>query len=204
MNFLNKKKLIAWIALIPLLPWIGGDVPAIARHHDDSNPAGIASTYLPDVNLSGDDLAAILGVYVWKFELNLPDGNYRVGVSVLKQGKHGNPDPIGGMITPITVGQTPNQVLVALVPVDGTISDAAKVRVVIAGLGQLSATTIDNPVQGMAIGLPQKPEKPNDLTYVLLGGYRGHTILSPVTGNADRMILVNFQSQIIPPPDDNN
>jgi hypothetical protein len=196
MNFSNKKRALAWIALIPLLPWICGDTPAIAHHPDNPNPAGISSTFMPDVNLSGDELAAILGVYVWKFELTLPDGNYRVGISVLKQGKHGTPDPIGGLIVPST-GTNANDIYIALVPIDGTISDASRVRVVIDGLGQFSASTIDNPVQGMAIGLPQKPEKPDDLTYVLLGGYRGHTILSPVAGNADRMILVNFQSQMI-------
>jgi hypothetical protein len=196
----KNKRFVAWIALLPLIPWICGDTPAVAKHPDNPNPAGITSTFMPDVNLTGDQLAAILGVYVWKFELTLPDGNYRVGISVLKQGKHGNPQPIGGLITPVTTS-SPNDIFVALVPVDGTISDASRVRVVIDGLGQFSATTIDNPVDGMAIGLPQKPEKPDDLTYVLLGGYKGHTVLSPVTGNADRMILVNFQSQLIQPDD---
>jgi hypothetical protein len=197
---MKTKRFAAFVSLLPLLPWICGDTPAIAHHPDNPNPAGITSTFMPDVNLTGDQLAAILGVYVWKFELTLPDGNYRVGISVLKQGKHGNPQPIGGLITPVTTS-SPNDIFVALVPVDGTISDASRVRVVIDGLGQFSATTIDNPVDGMAIGLPQKPEKPDDLTYVLLGGYKGHTVLSPVTGNADRMILVNFQSQLIQPDD---
>jgi hypothetical protein len=68
---------------------------------------------------------------------------------------------------------------------------------VIDGLGAYAASTVDNPVGGMAIGLPEKPEKPDALTYVLLGGFRGHNVSSPITGNADRLILLNFQSQLI-------
>jgi len=185
------------VALIPLLPWIGGDTPAVARHRDDPNPAGIVTTFLPGAPVTGDELAALLGVYVWKFELTLPDGTYRVGVSVLKQGHSGSPDQIGsGLIVPVN-HDTPTHLTVAIVPINGTISDCSKVRVVIDGLGAYAASTIDNPVGGMAIGLPEKPEKPNPLTYVLLGGFRGHNVTSPVTGNADRLILLNFQSQII-------
>jgi hypothetical protein len=204
MNFSNKMKMIAWVGLLCVIPCIG-DTPAVADRPVNLNPAGIASTFLPDVNLSADDLAAILGVYVWKFELTLPDGHYQVGVQVLKAGKHGSPTQIGSeLIVPVAGAVASNHVLIALVPVDGTIAEASKVRVVIAGLGGFAAMTIDNPVEGMSIGLPQQPEKPNDLTYVLLGGFRWHNnVTSPLTGNADRLILVNFQTQMIQPDNAN-
>jgi hypothetical protein len=203
MSFLRRRNLVVWAALVPLVGWIFGDTPA-AAHHFNPNPAGVVSTFLPGAPVSADELAAILGVYVWKFELALPDGNYRVGVSVMKQGRHGSASPIGaGLVVPVN-HDTPTNLTVAIVPVGGTISDASQVRVVIEGLGAYSATTIDKPVEGMAIGLPEKPEKPDPLTYVLMGGFRGHTVSSPVRGNADRLILLNFQSQMIVQDTDQN
>jgi len=157
----------------------------------DEKPSTPITAIRPGKALTADELALLFDAQVWKLHIDLPPKAVHGWVSLdLKEGgkdRQGWGISCGGQIRPDTNGE----VLVAIIPVGGTLHAADKVRVVINGFGNVGSTTEDNPFKSLGIGRPGVPEDLKDGSFNLIGGYKGRTISSPVS-SADKAISLRI------------
>lgn len=146
--------------------------------------------------LKADELARLLGVYVWKFNVLLPDDTERVnlrlvvrekGKSEIKSFGPGN----SALIRP----ENGREVLIAIIPQNGDIYNAEKVRVTINAFGSIASGIADNPLKNMGIGGPSFPQKTSERTFALIGGYTGNTIATPISETADVLISLRIEPE---------
>ncbi|MGA2231263.1 MAG: hypothetical protein ABSH22_10225 [Tepidisphaeraceae bacterium] len=158
-----------------------------------------ASAQVPDVqikdrgDLTGDEVATMLGVHIWKFDVVLPTNATGVTVSLQQRDKNGGSQGLTSMTGPIDRG-TPTTLLVGVIPIGGDLTDAQKVRVVLIGFGINSSQTVDNPLNDMAISHPSSPVRYPDGGFALVGGFQNGQVASPISTEADSVIAL----QIIP------
>lgn len=141
--------------------------------------------------LTADELALLLDAQVWKLHVDLPPGAkyFQMGLEIQERDKKRQAwgGGLGGLIIPGSDGE----ILVAIIPVGGTINDADKVRVVNSAFGSVAKTTVDNPFKKLGIGRPGRPEDLKDGSFNLIGAYSGNVIGSPVS-SADKAISVRI------------
>jgi hypothetical protein len=144
-------------------------------------------------DLSGIEVATMLGVHIWKFDVVLPANASGVTVSLQQRDKNGGSQGLTSMTGPVDHG-TPTTLLVGVIPIGGDMSDAQKVRVVLIGFGINSSQTVDNPLNDMAIGRPDSPVRYPDGAFALVGGFQNGQVTAPISTEADGVIAL----QIIP------
>jgi hypothetical protein len=161
--------------------------PAVA---DEKSSTPITSLR-PGKALTADELALLFDAQVWKLHVDRPPGakTFSMGFEIQERGKKRQAwgGGLGGLILPGSGGE----VLVAIIPVGGTLNDADKVRVVKSAFGTTSKTTVDNPFKSLGIGRPGIPEDLKDGSFNLIGGYSGRVIGSPVS-SADTAISLRI------------
>jgi hypothetical protein len=159
-----------------------------------ANRADNGAIAIQDAHISADELAELLGVYVWKFEASVPTGAKQVVVSLQSTSKGQAPSQLGsGASGPIN-DEFGHQILIAIVPIGENISEAPKVRITISAFGTLASTTVDNPLKSLGIGKPQRPENAGDGVFNLIGGYAGSTISTPVS-LADVVVSLKIEAK---------
>ena len=137
--------------------------------------------------LTASELARLLDAHVWKFEVDLPAGAKHVTVGLeIKEKGHESRGFVTGVSGPIRQ-DIKREVLIAIIPIGGTLNEAEKVRVIVNGFGIYAAGTDDNPLRKLGIGRPQSPEDNQDGSFNLIGGYKGSPISTPVS-LADKVI----------------
>lgn len=152
---------------------------------DDKAPP--VPTIRPGSPLTAVELGQLLDAQIWKFQVEVPAGATRFESRLAIRARGGEARPFaGGMGGPIT-RDTGRDVLIAIIPIAGSLSGADKVRVVVSGLGMTVAQVEDNPLKGQGIGRHELPVDQKDGSFVLIGGYKGHTISAPLT-NADTVL----------------
>jgi len=158
-----------------------------------------ASAQVPDVqlkdrnDLTGDEVATMLGVHIWKFDVVLPANATGVTVSLQQRDKNGGSQGLTSMTGPIDRG-TPTTLLVGVIPIGGDLTDAQKVRVVLIGFGINSSQTVDNPLNDMAVSHPSSAVRYPDGGFALVGGFQNGQVTTPISTEADSVIAL----QIIP------
>jgi hypothetical protein len=158
-------------------------------------PKQVQVTVRPGGDLTANELAALLGAHVWKLDVSLPASAKQVSLSLYQQAKGKERVGFGGGISTPLMADTKRQVLIAIVPIGGSLSEAAKVRVTMVGFGMVASRTDDNPLHKLGIGGPVgSPEAAGDGTFNLIGGYAGGTISSSVS-MADRVISLKIESR---------
>jgi hypothetical protein len=181
--------LIACLLIVSLLAPL--TLSSRAAHEPTEGRAAIR----PGGDLTADELAALLGAYVWKFDVSLPADVKQVSVGLYQQARGKERVGFGAGISTPLMADTKRRVLIAIVPVGGSISEAEKARVTIVGFGMVASMTDDNPLRKLGIGGPVgSPEVVGDGTFNLIGGYEGGTISAPVS-KADRIISLKIESQ---------
>ena len=148
----------------------------------------------PGGDLSADELASVLGVHVWKLDVSLPADAKAVHVALHQQAKGKPREGFGSGIETPLAADAKRQLLIAIVPIGGTLNEAEKVRVTLIGFGMVSGRTQDNPLRNMGIGKPQSPEAAGYGTFHLIGGYAGNTVSSPIAG-ADHVVSLRIESR---------
>src|SRR5687768_8683342 len=101
--------------------------------------------------LTASELASLLGAHVWKLDVSLPEGAKQVSVSLYQQSKGKERTGFGAGINAPLTADTKRQLLVAIIPIGATLSDAEKVRVTILGFGMVSGMTVDNLLRKLGI-----------------------------------------------------
>jgi hypothetical protein len=147
-------------------------------------------------DLNAKELASLLGVYVWKVDVGLPDDAKRVNLhlEVKEKGKSGIKQ-FGPGNSAILSPKTTREILIAIIPLEGEISNSEKVRVIINAFGNVSSGIADNPLNKLGIGSDSIPQKASDGTFALIGGYKGDTISSPISETADVLISLKITPQ---------
>lgn len=178
-----------WLLMVGLL------IQAAPSLRADDEPKQEQVALRPGGDLTAEELATVLGAHVWKFDVSLPEGANEVSVSLHQRAKGMESLPFGtGMSAPLTA-ETKRQLLIAIVPLGGSLTEAEKVRVTIAGFGMVTSRTADNPLRGLGIGGPAGSAEPmSDGAFNLLGGYEGGTISMPLS-NASRIIALQIESK---------
>lgn len=179
-------RLSIYFALLANLLLPGAD---LAADHPGPPPVAIHSA-----SISAEDLAALLGAYVWKFDVSLPPDARQVNLNLQTANKGQAPSQFGSSISCPMEESSGREVLVAIVPIDGTISDAAQVRVTILAFGAVASSTADNPLKNLGIGKPQSPENSGNGVFNLIGGYSGSAIQSPVS-TADVVVSLKIEAK---------
>ncbi|HEV7300741.1 MAG TPA: hypothetical protein VGN72_15350 [Tepidisphaeraceae bacterium] len=179
---------IACLLVVSLLP------PAVfVRAAEEPGQSQI--TVRPGGDLTAQELATLLDAHVWKLNVSLPEGAKEVSIRLDQQAN--GKDRVGfgaGINTPL-MADTKREVLIAIVPIGGGLSEAEKVRVTIIGFGMVASRTDDNPLRKLGIGGPVgSPEAAGDGTFNLIGGYEGGNISSPVS-KADRVISLKIETR---------
>jgi hypothetical protein len=145
--------------------------------------------------LTTEELAAILGAHVWKFDVRLPDTAHEVHVALRCQTKGQAAQQLGAGLDTLAPRATQGRVMVALVPIGGTITDANQVRVTIDGFGSIASAIADNPLRGMAVGKSQSLEANDDGTVTLIGGYLGGRVTTP-TSTAHTVVFLVVEPRL--------
>jgi hypothetical protein len=95
----------------------------------DGKPTQGEVSIRPGGNLTSDETAALLGGYVWKLDVTLPADTKQVTLSLQRQLSGQNPSSLGGIVsTTVSPHESKRDVLVAIVPIGGSISEAEKLR----------------------------------------------------------------------------
>jgi hypothetical protein len=158
------------------------------------NRADDAAIAMHDAHIAADELAELLGAYVWKFDASVPAGAKRVVVSLQRATKGHAPYQLGAAAEGLIDDEMGHQVLIAIVPVGGSISDAQQVRVTVDAFGTCASKTVDNPFKSFGIGKPQRPENVGGGVFNLMGGYAGSTVASPLS-RADVVISLRIEAR---------
>jgi hypothetical protein len=166
-------------------------VSALTLASDTPDPSAVA---IHPGSISADDLAELLGAYVWKFDVSLPKDARQVNVSLQNAGKGQAPTQFGASATFAASPDSPQKILVAIIPINGTIDEAAQVRVTLLAFGNVCSSTVDNPLKSMGIDKPQTPETVGHGVFNLMGGYSGYTVSSPLA-NADVVISLKIETK---------
>jgi len=164
-----------------------GAVPA-------DNHADNAAVAIHDAHISADELAELLGVYVWKFDASVPTGAKRVVVSLQSTSKGQAPSQFGVSASGPLSDESGHQILIAIVPIGGNISEAPQVRITVSAFGTLASSTADNPLRSLNIGKPGRPENAGDGVFNLIGGYTGSVSVNPVS-LADVVVSLRIEAK---------
>jgi hypothetical protein len=153
-----------------------------------------SQTLRPGTPLSAGELAQLLGAQVWKFDVAVPTGatQVEIGFSLKEKGRDARGFASG--ISCSIENDTKRELLIAIIPLGGTLHDAEKVRVVVSGFGVSAAGNDDNPFRKLAIGRPVMPEDNKDGTFDLIGGYAGSTVSSPLS-SADKVLSLKIDAK---------
>ena len=146
-------------------------------------------------DLKASELASLLGVYVWKLDVGLPDDTKAVSLhlEVQKKGETKKATFGGGINNNFVTKDTEREILIAIIPLNDDLYNAEKVRLTMNAFGMISSTIADNPLKNLGIGKPSLPEKNKDGTFSLIGGYKGDTIASPISEKADIVISLKIE-----------
>jgi hypothetical protein len=147
-------------------------------------------------DLTASELTNLLGVFVWKFDVALPEDVKKVNFHLEMQ-KKGELEKslFGPGIDTFVSPEIEREILVAIIPLNEDISNADKVRIKMNAFGVTASGIHDNPLKNLGIGKPALPEKTSDGTFSLIGGYKGNTISSPITEKADVIILLKIEAE---------
>ena len=146
----------------------------------------------PGKPLTADELASLLGVQIWKLHATPPAGAKRVRVWLQVHERGKEPRPFGTSVGGLTeLGD--GTVVVAIVPVGGqSVIEAEKVRVTLDAFGTQGSGIDANPLRSMGIGRPGRPEKRDDGTLDLIGGFRDKSISNGLAKTADTVISLKI------------
>jgi len=179
--------------------------PAFLLATKDANETEII--FRPGASQTTDEAAALLGGYLWKLDVRVPKGSKMLWVSLeQKNGKPTECSTLGGSIgDSIAPDETSRNVLIAIVPIGGSISQAEKVRVSIATFGvsaQARGTCAAvgeavNPLRNLNIVSTQfPPESLGKGKYSLIDGYKdGQTVSVPSGANVEQSIVVKIEAK---------
>lgn len=137
---------------------------------DDKSPA--RPTIREGSPVSVDDLAELLDAQIWKFRIEVPPGNARFTtmLQIQEKGKRSR-TIVGG-----TGGQIDQDgdrdVMIAIIPLNGSVQTAEKVRVVMTALGGTTSAIEVNPMRGKIIGRRKKPVDQKDGSFELMAMIR--------------------------------
>ncbi len=155
----------------------------------------------PGPPLTADELRAIMGVEVWKFDVWLPPTARRVVVSLEKRSQTGPPQPVGdpsrgdaleARVTP----DTPRHLMIALTPIDGGNLSSGRVRIWIEGFDRFNSWQADTPIPSQGYLCLSEPERFPDGAFAILGGFaRNHPGREPIIRNADTIIVVKIDAR---------
>ena len=160
---------------------------------EESRGGGV--TLRPTGDLTAQESTMLLGAHVWKLSVNgIQTDDRAVSYRFHLQRKGGERESFGvGLDTP-PKARNSHRLLVAIIPVDGDISDAEKVRLTIVGLdGSMASRVESNPLRGLAIISSPVPEAVGNGVFNLIGGYEGNSASAPVS-KADRIISLQIET----------
>jgi hypothetical protein len=145
--------------------------------------------------ISADELAELMGIYVWKLNVSVPRDSAMVNLSLQQTNKGQSPSQLGAAVSCRMSAAGGNDVLIAITPLGGGISDAAQIRVTIAALGAIASSTVDNPLRRtLGFAKPQNPEVAGDGVFNLIGGYSG-SMVQPSVSSADTVIALKIEAK---------
>jgi len=145
-------------------------------------------------DLQASELASLMGLYVWKLDVDLPDDAKEVNVRLEVQKKgESKKNRLGSSIIGFVTPDVEREILIAIIPLEGDLINTDKVRVVIDAFGMKSSSIANNPLKYMGIGDKKNPQKASDGTFALIGGYNGDTISSPISETADALISLKIE-----------
>jgi hypothetical protein len=116
----------------------------------------LAVSFQNGESLSTEDVAALMGGFIWKMEVTLPAGSKTISVCAERGGSSKKCNALTGTIgTDISDATVKPIVLVAVIPLDGSITSAVKLRISLVvrtktGGGTTCASTageVDNPLR---------------------------------------------------------
>jgi len=151
-------------------------------------------TLRPGTPLTAVELAQMLGVEVWKIGVAVPAEATHVEVTLSLKEKGLKARGFGTGISGPIEKDTKRELTIAIIPLNGTLNDAEKVRVVISGFGVHAAGTDDNPFKKLGIGRTETPEDNKDGSFNLIGGFEGSTVSSPIS-SADKVLSLKIRTK---------
>jgi hypothetical protein len=163
-------------------------------------------TFRPDAKLTTDEAAALLGGYLWKLDVIVPKGSKTIWVSIeQKTGKATECSTLVGTIgDSVASDESSRSVLIAIVPIGGSISQAEKVRISIATFSispeaRGTCSTVGeavNPLRNLNISSHFPPESLGKGECSLIDGYKdGQTVSVPSGANVEQSILVKIEAK---------
>ncbi len=147
---------------------------------------------LPGDDLTAKELAGLMDVYVWKFKVELPENASQVSTSLsfFKKGKSQGGFGLEAFVSP----ETPRDLLIAIVPIEGTLAGADNVCITISGFNMTGKSILENPLKDLGIGMPHTPESNPNGSFSLIGGYKNNTVKMPLS-NADTVIVLEIETE---------
>jgi len=153
--------LFAITVLTPVLT-AAEDPASVTIHHNSAT-------------LSATELADLFGAYVEKFSVVAPDDATHLEASLSLRHKGQDHKQFGpGISQPVDLDRNrKGELLIALIPVNGTLTDAETVKVTVSLFGLSSMAVKENPFRGQNIA--KSIEHTDDGAVNLIGGYAGQT-----------------------------
>jgi hypothetical protein len=128
----------------------------------------LAVTFQKGGSLTTDEVAALMGGFIWKMEVTLPQGTKTISVGAERGGIGNKCNALTGTIGTSVADATKKPIiLVAVFPLNGSITSAAKLRISLlirtvegAGTGDAgTAGEVDNPLRNAAGFFTSTPPK---------------------------------------------
>lgn len=178
-------------------------VPAATALCADPPSDHLAVSFEKDGNLTTDELAALMGGFIWKIDVTLPKGAKEISIAAQSGNAGDKCAALTGSPGIILKGAEERAtVLVAITPLNGSITDAAKLHISLVlrvtdndGAGTTStATDVDNPLKNSASYSTATP--PPEIRPGIFNLVEGHKNGEPITGDAASISSAAVRLQI--------